>query len=183
MAAPSAEQPHLFVFLTQPEWKLCYALAFADINEMTTDAYPLVQYATEGHEGDTWEEQFRRAIRFLHLACEWRFKGIWVNQEGVIREKRVVEPRNFLYVRNLRSGRLPGDPRAALQEALRLIADDGHRNLDPEPLRVCLDVVERQVAFQMAMQDPEKLRELAKRDEDALGSIGVGVIKDVVKPS
>lgn len=172
-------EPHLFEHLTQAEWKICFAIAFTSSSDLFGGAYPIDEFATPGHDGDTWEELFRRTIRFLAMEHFAEFSGIHVNREGVIVEYRVVQPENALYVTKMKAGGLPGSPKAAIEGALEL-APHTIPSLDLEPLRACLATIEEHLAAQRAAVDPGQMRERYEADKKALGAIGVAPIRGLV---
>lgn len=176
---PQKPEPHLFCFLTQPEWKLCFSLVFC-VDFFDEESYPLAQYSSPEHPGDTWEELFRRAIRFLALEHNFEFRGVHVNREGIVVEHTVVQPENALYATQAKAGQLPGNPRYALAEAVQMIEQLPIPSLDPEPLRACLAATEQQVQELRAKVDPDKMRKRYENDQKALASIGVRPIKEVV---
>lgn len=171
--------PHLFVYLTQEEFKLAYAVSFVAFSDFFAGAYPLAEYSSPEHDGDTWEELFRRSIRYLAMVHGVGFNGVHVNREGVLVEHTVVEPRNSMYVTALLSGRLPADPRYAIQSALST-AQRNIPSLDLDPLRGCLEKIEEQVRTQRAASDPEAMKKRYDHDKEALASIGVRPIREVL---
>jgi len=170
---------HLFEHLTQAEWKICFAIAFTASSDLFGGSYPIDEFATPGHPGDTWEELFRQAIRYLAMEHFADFAGIHVNREGVIVEYRVVQPENALYVTKMKAGGLPGSPKAAIEEALEL-APHTIPSLDLEPLRACLATIEEHLAAQRAAVDPSRMRERYDADQRALGAIGVAPIRELI---
>jgi hypothetical protein len=124
--------PSLFQYLTQAEWKLCFSIAFLEASDEFAGAYPLGHYATPGLEGRAthYGELFKRAIRFLAMAHDYKFKGMEVGDGGSIVGRNLVQPENFSYVALL-NGSLPDLPLAidtAISMAKREIPS---LNLDP----------------------------------------------------
>ena len=163
---------HLFEFLTRKEWRVCYAVQFLDDFEEYADAYDLDRYATPGEEGapDSYEESFRRAIRFLAIEHGYEFEAVKPQEDGSIYAESPVETRNAMYAILLASGGSPDIP-----GCLRDLLAAAPPSLNTEPIREAIHEVESvrdEMIRKSEEQRPEIERELRQRDE-ALAAWGV----------
>jgi hypothetical protein len=144
--------PSLFQYLTQAEWKLCFSIAFLEASDEFAGAYPLERYATPGFEGKStnYGELFKRAIRFLAMAHDYRFVGMEVGDGGSIVGERLVQPENISYVAILNGG-LP-DVALALWTAIGMARREV-KSLNLDPLHGMLAKVN---------EDKQKLADWAK---------------------
>lgn len=111
-------RPCLFEFLTREEFQLCWAVAFVNNDEEYQREFPLADYGTPGSDGDTWDERFRRAIRYL-ADHGWCFKGLNLDGWEIMGEMPPVQPKNLAYHIIFESGSMPS-PIIALHGAIPL---------------------------------------------------------------
>lgn len=164
-------KPHLFQCLTRKELQLCWALRMTLGFESYEDAYPLADYRSPGTptEADTYEEEVRRAIRFLALEHGYEFQGISAFDDGQL-ECRPIEPRNIVYVRAIALGHFP-NPYRAIDTAVALLeASCPKVSVDPllqlrRELRMAVD--------SLPEPDLEALAEYENDRKGALAAIGV----------
>lgn len=173
-----SEDHHLFQYLTQEEWKLVFALAFLANSDTFEGCYDLKRYATPEAEC-TWEELFRRGIRFLALGHGFDFQGVRVHQGGEISLVRRVQPENQIYAVNARAGRLPGNPLYALATAIEM-AQQFLPDLDVSHMRAAMAQIEKDLAETRAQWKPEQIQQMYEERKTALESIGVRPIREVV---
>lgn len=138
-------EPHLFEFLSRSEFQAAYALAAVSRFTEYQGALELEPYATPGADVGTWEEQFRRAIRYL-ADRGLQYNGLELDG-WEIRGLRVVEPRNLAYEVRFKMGSMP-DLILALESAIETFSAMGLDG-EAETLRDALETVrqEKQVAL------------------------------------
>jgi hypothetical protein len=163
---------HLFEFLTREEWRMCYAVQFLDDFEEYADAFDLDRFATPGEEGDpdTYEESFRRAIRFLALEHGFEFKALRPREDGSIYAEEPIEARNRVYVSLLQTGGAPDIP-----GCLRELLERAPPSLSTDPIVEAIHEVEtvaKDIERKAGEQRPEIEQEISRR-EQALASWGV----------
>jgi hypothetical protein len=144
-------QPHFFEFLSRREFQLAYAVAAVSRFTEYQAAFDLAPYATPGADEGTWEEQIRRAIRYL-ADRGLTFNGIELDG-WEIRGLRVVEPRNLAYVVRFKMGSMP-DLIEALEssvEALEAIGLEG----EADTLRDALETVREEKQKALAEREME----------------------------
>lgn len=110
--------PCLFEYLTREEFQLAYAVAFVGKSEDYGETFPLADYATPGASDETWEELFRRAIRWL-ADNGWSFKGLSLDGWEIMGGNPPIQPKNLAYFVQFASGSMPS-PVVAIQGAIGL---------------------------------------------------------------
>lgn len=165
----------LFCWLTQEEFRVCLALVMVGRSSGLNFPEFLDRYPTPGYNLPwmTWEEDFRRAIRFLALEERCVFAGIVAGENGSIQTRGTepIEPRNIAYYRLLRVGGMP-DLLLALQEAQRWCEQGYIRSLDREifveaEARIRQDL--EQVRDEFGIDNLVKLNERTRMVKEALG--------------
>lgn len=165
--------PHLFQTLDQPEWKLVFSLAFL-VEEDFAD-YPIHRYATPGTEDIkdwSWEELFRRTIRYLALECGMQFDGLDVYRDGRIIAGGSICDGNVVYVRMLAQGSLPPSLELCFQTAVQ-VAEERGLSLNLDPLNDAIEKVRRDCRWVDAHTNPEAVAETFGLRDAALAEIGV----------
>lgn len=163
--------PHLFQCLTKEEFQTCWALRATLGFESFDDAYPLDEFPTPGHppEAETYEEQVRRAIRFLALDHGFAFEGLAVHEDGRI-EGVPVEPRNLAYVQAIAVGHLP-NPLHACDVAVRVL-EERCPSVSTAPLQQLRQEIDQAVE-QAPPPDPESWAEYERAREAGLRALGL----------
>lgn len=166
-------RPHLYQGLTREEFQLCWALRMTLAFEDFDDAYPLDAYATPGTEGsaETYDEQIKRAIRYLAIEHGFPFQGLRAFEDGRI-EVGVppIQPENLVYARGIALGNFP-HPIHAARTAIRLI-EEHDMALSTDPLRQLIKELNQ--AVEMAPEpDPEEYAEYENLKTKALRAIGL----------
>lgn len=169
----TTSRPHLYQGLTREEFQLCWALRMTLAFEDFDDAYPLDAYATPGTEGsaETYDEQMKRAIRFLAIEHGFPFRGLRAHEDGRI-EVGVppVQPENIVYARGIALGNFP-HPIQAAKTAIRMIEEHG-LPLSIDPLHQLIRELNR--AIELAPDpDPEEHAEYENLKSKALAAIGL----------
>lgn len=171
--------PHLYQCLTREEFKLCWALRMTLGFESFDDAYPLDSHPSPGAPdiADTYDEQMKRAIRFLALDHGFNFAGLTVHEDGSI-HGGMIEPRNMTYVRNIalyvRTGGELGvmpHPISAAKTAIRILEEQCPA-LSTEPLHQLIRELELAID-EMPDPEPEAEAEIAREKNAALATIGM----------
>lgn len=170
-------EPTIFEYLTQREWKTCFALVFVARTAEYADAVDLRPFIPPGHE-DTWEAWMIAAVRYLGLEHGFRFEAVRVREEdqeilALRREPICFE--NRIYWNLLSLGKLPDIP-SALATAIKDL-NEGAPSFNTEPLADVLSEVEDQRRKVLQNTDPEALAETEKTIDAALGAIGVARMK------
>ena len=169
----TTSRPHLYQGLTQDEFRLCWALRMTLAFEDFDDAYPLDAYATPGSPdiAETYDEQMKRAIRFLAIEHGFPFQGLRAHEDGRI-EVGVppVQPENIAYARGIAMGNFP-HPIQAAKTAIRLIEEHG-LSLSPDPLHQLIRELHQAVDL-APDPDPEEHAEIENLKAKALASIGL----------
>jgi hypothetical protein len=162
---------HLFEFLTREEWRMCYALQFLNDWEEYADAFDIDRFATPGTEGrpESYEESFRRAIRFLALGHGFTFTSLQCLDSGEIYGEP-IEERNLLYVNLLATGGSPDIP-----GCLRELLAKAPSSVTSEPIREAIEEIEQVVRHIEATAPKDVINERLKAREVALASWGVEV--------
>lgn len=163
--------PHLFQCLTKPEFQACWAIRCTLGFESFDDAYPLADFASPGHseEAETYEEQVRRAIRFLALDHGFAFEGLSVHEDGRI-QGVPVEPRNIAYVQAIATGEMP-NPLRACQVAVQVL-EDRCPSVSTSPIRQLAQEIEEAIEA-APPPDPESWAEWERSKEAALNALGL----------
>jgi hypothetical protein len=166
--------PHLFEFLSRPEFKMCFALVWVAGSADYRGVYPLDDdsYRTPGTapgKAEYWEESFRRAIRYLAFEHGYIFEAVRPHQDGRIDGREPITPENRTYRLTLADGGLP-HLLSALEEAARHLEEECP-SFDLEPLLAAAADVRQ--SLQGVKIDPEKeaLREHLRRS--AFASLGI----------
>lgn len=136
---------HPWVYLSHSEWKLCYAISFlASSTEYGESAYPLDRFTSEPFTSvlSDWGKLIDCAIRYVALDLGLLFSGLSVHPAGDIILEQVVAPGNSMHVMLAAAGKLPGNPRAAIQAALQFYEKGILPTLNPEPMRSALVEIE-----------------------------------------
>lgn len=170
------DAPHLFVFLTREEFRLCWILAFMESFEEYRGTFPLERYATPGKEGkaDDWGEEVRRAARYLHFECEYDFSDLDFYEDGrIIPKGPPVEPRNQAYLHMFMAGSIP-DPERAATDSIAWARHNVPR-LDYEPIAQFCDDITKEKARVQAELNPEHQEEILHLRKRALDKIGIAV--------
>lgn len=174
-----SDQPTIFEFLTQPEWKTCFAVAFmADTAEYGGEV-DLRRFHVEGHE-DTWESAIIAAVRYLALEHGMDFEGVMVreeDQEILAYQTTPVCPQNRKYLHLLGIGKLPDIP-LALRTAARVLREKAP-SFPNEAVREAAEEIEAQRDAVLASDefDPEELKRTETFLDSALSTVGVERIK------
>ena len=171
---------HLLVHLTQPEFKLLFAIAFlADGSEEFADEFQLQRYSSPGWEDSfEWTEWLKRGVRYLTFEHGFEFEFLVTEDNGSIhRRGDEIEPRNAVYVLAFRELKLSGQLKGisyldALKTALSMI-EHGRLALPLEMFREAIEMVEQAIEYQNSTVDPEKMKRWTKIQDQALASIGV----------
>lgn len=136
---------HPWVYLSHSEWKLCYSIAFlASSTEYGESAYPLDRFTSEPFTSvlSDWGKLIDCAIRYVALDLGLLFSGLSVHPGGDITLEHVIAPGNSMHVMLAAAGKLPGNPRAAIQTALQFYEKGILPTLNPEPMRSALVEIE-----------------------------------------
>jgi hypothetical protein len=164
--------PHLFICLTREEFKLCFALAFIEHQgrEDYGGAIGLDRYATPGTEAlaDSWEEEVKRAIRYLTFDHGFVFEAIRAYENMSI-QGHPIEEGNMVYVLQMKDGGLP-NVLSALQQAIAW--GEQYPSLPLDTFRA----VERDVQASLESiprLDPDIQASLEELDAAALDAVGV----------
>lgn len=170
---------HLYCALTREEFQVVWAIRMTLGFESFDDAYPLDAYPSPGAPefAETYEEQVRRAIRFLALEHGFAFQGLEVHDDGRI-EGRMIEPRNAVYVRSIAlysatagaAGAMPHPIRAA-ETAIRILEERCPR-LSLDPLHQLIRELDAAVD-EAPDPDPEEVAAIEKIRNKALAAVGV----------
>ena len=170
---------HLYCALTREEFQVVWAIRMTQAFENFDDAYPLDAYPSPGSPeiANTYEEQVRRAIRFLAMEHDFAFQGLEVGDDGTI-QGRMIEPRNAVYVRaialyaatNGAGGAMPHPIRAA-ETAIRVLGERCPR-LSLDPLHQLLRELDSAVD-QAPDPEPEQVAAVEKMKNRALAAVGV----------
>lgn len=167
-----AERPTIFEYLTQEEWKTCFALVFAADTEFGEDIN-LSEYHAEGFE-DTWESGIMAAVRFLALEHDFPFTVLRVREEDrefECSQTHPICPQNRLYLHSLGLGKLPDVP-LALTTAIKVLHERAP-GFNTEALEHLRAEVEEHVRQVVAHTDIEELDRAEKVIDGALASVGV----------
>jgi hypothetical protein len=164
--------PHLFICLTREEFKLCFALAFIESQgrEDYGGAIGLDRFPTPGTkaQADSWEEEVRRAIRYLDDEHGFQFEGIQAGNNGSL-QCHPIEEGNMVYVLQMKDGGLP-NVLSALQQAIAW--GEQYPSLPLDTFRA----VERDVQASLESiprLDPDIQASLEELDAAALNAVGV----------
>lgn len=175
MSGVALSEPHLFEFLSRPEFKMCFAVIFIADSADYGGVYPINDpgYCTPGtvpgKSAQFWEESFRRAARFLAFEHGYIFEAIRPEQDGRILAGHSICPQNKLYAVLLADGGLP-HVLSALEDAATHL-EFRCPGFDTEPLRAAAADVRQ--SLEGVKIDPEKeaLREQLRRS--AFASLGI----------
>jgi hypothetical protein len=166
--------PHLFEFLSRPEFKMCFALAWVSDSADYRGCYPLDNdsYRTPGSlpgKAEFWEESIRRAIRYLAFEHGYVFEAVRPRQDGRIDGREPITPENRFYRLQLADGGLP-HILSALEEAARHL-EERCPGFDLEPLLAAAADVRQSLAGIKIDPEKEALREQLRRS--AFASLGI----------
>lgn len=173
------EKPHLFQCLTKAEFQTCWALRMTQGFESFDDAYPLDSYPSPGSPdiADSYEEQMRRAIRFLALDHGFEFSGVTCYDDGRM-DCVEVEPRNAVYVRSIQLylmsdgavGAMP-HPLKAIEVAIETLEEHAP-SVSIAPLQQLARELDQAVEA-TPEPEPEAYAEYQKDIAEGLAAIGV----------
>ncbi len=167
-------EPHLFEFLSRPEFKMCFALAWVSDAADYRGVYPLDSdnYRTPGSppgKAEFWEESIRRAIRYLAFEHGYVFEAVRPHRDGRIDGKEPITPENKLYRIQLADGGLP-HILSALEEAVVLL-EQRCPGFEVEPLLAAAADVRATLGSVRINPEEETLRERLRRS--AFASLGL----------
>lgn len=168
-----APRPHLFGYLTQEEWKTCFAIAFLADTAAYGREIDLSDYHVRGQE-TTWESAIIAAVRFLALEHDFDFEAVGVreeDQEILAKQRNPIRPENALYLELLAVGKLPDIP-LAMNVAIRLLHERAP-SFNTEALEQCREDIQEQVRQVVTGTNIEELKKTEQVLDAALGSIGV----------
>lgn len=163
---------HIFGYLSQVEWKACFALVFAThIAFEYRDAYPLRRYAS-GDSDDSLAELFTQAVRYLALEHGTLFAGLTVDAATgtpLAHSEDYLEPRNMIYLSAFATGTMPS-PIEAIRVAIPWLQRHAPE-MDLDPLHDLLSNLER-MRQEAISGTPRKLAEsYAKARRKAVASL------------
>lgn len=151
---PANQVPKLSWWFTHDEFQLVWVFQWVAYH---WKCYGMDEMPEEA--ADEIYESLGKALRWSAavLGCKYgvEFSGIRVDEAGGIylKQERPIEPRNEMFLYRHAEGKQP-DPKAALETALRMIAE--HRwTIPTEPLRQALSEVDKSYQEAKATIDPE----------------------------
>ena len=165
----------LFEFMTQPEWKLCYAVIFVCDAEGYQDTYPLTKFATPDQDAEqarSWVEAFRQAIRYYGLEAGWEFAGLRPYNDGriVTLGNIPLEPNNRIYQEAISLNLVQHHD--ALAVAIRL-AGEANLKMNLDPMIDVYNAVQESRGFAAKDANPEALQEWTDLGDRALAEMGI----------
>lgn len=168
------DEPTLFEYLTQDEWKTCFALAFLADTAEYGPTVNLRPYHVIGGYDDTWESSIIAAVRFLALEHGFDFEAVFVREgdmEILSVQREPLCPENRAYLHALGLGKLPDIP-LAMKTAIRLL-EERAPSFSTEPLREAKAEIEETRQRVLQTTDGAELEQTRHFIDAALSTLGV----------
>lgn len=169
-----SDEPTLFEYLTQDEWKTCFALAFLADTAEYGPTVNLRPYHVLGGYDDTWESSIIAAVRLLALEHGFDFEAVFVREEDMeilAVQREPLCPENRVYLHSLGVGKLPDIP-LAMKTAVRLL-EERAPNFSTEPMREALAEIEDARRRVLQTTDGDELEQTRRFIDAALAQLGV----------